>query len=283
LRPPALIPLLILTLPVVPIAYVMLDGWPRLIRSYLLSLVSLPFVAVSVAAFAAALIQSWSARGKPFDESAADRRMFTFVLLFTSMTSAVSLDQAAESPQVGLMIVGVAVLWTIFWLSPSRRTITTTTSGVIQRDPGTVFAFVADDVNLPRYIALIEAVEKISSGPVGPGTQFRRHERAGRKIVVGISEVVDFVPSARVTSRLISRSSESLILTSEVLTLEPGPTGTLLQHQLVAETNYNSALVGFAVFLTLMKPTLTNRYTAGWVKVKQILESSEFDRQDVSP
>jgi hypothetical protein len=261
----------------------MLDGWPRLIRSYLLSLVSLPFVAVSVAAFAAALIQSWSARGKPFDESAADRRLFTFVLLFTSMTSAVSLDQAAESPQVGLMIVGVAVLWTIFWLSPSRRTITTTTSGVIQRDPGTVFAFVADDVNLPRYIALIEAVEKISSGPVGPGTQFRRHERAGRKIVVGISEVVDFVPSARVTSRLISRSSESLILTSEVLTLEPSPTGALLQHQLVAETNYNSALVGFAVFLTLMKPTLTKRYTAGWVKVKQILESSEFDRQGVSP
>jgi hypothetical protein len=32
-----------------------------------------------------------------------------------------------------------------------------------------------------------------------------------------------------------------------------------------------------------MKPTLTKRYTAGWVKVKQILESSEFDRQGVSP
>ena len=124
---------------------------------------------------------------------------------------------------------------------------------------------------------MIVAVEKITSGPIGPGTRFRRHEIAGKQKLDGISEVVDFEPNKLVSSRLISRSSETLILTSEVLTLEPSPTGTVLHHQLQAETTYNSALAGLALLLKSMKSTLVSRYTVGLAKLKTILESSEFD------
>jgi len=204
--------------------------------------------------------------------------MFTLVLMVDFIIGAVALDQARDSPPVGVIIIGAAIFWTFFWLPVSRRTMTTTTSIFIARDPATVFAFVADDVHLPRYISMIESVEKISSGTVGPGTKFRRNERAGRKILVGISEIVDFEPNTRVTSRLISRSSESLVLTSEVMTIEAGSTGTMLHHQLKAESTYKSAQIGFAFLLTLAKSTLVTRYTVGMVKLKQILESSEFDR-----
>ena len=125
---------------------------------------------------------------------------------------------------------------------------------------------------------MIVAVEKISSGPIGPGTRFRRHEIAGKQKLEGVSEVVDFEPNKRLTSRVISRSSESLVLTSEVITMESGPTGTLLHHKLKAEITYNSALIGLALLLTLAKSTLVSRYTVGLAKLKQILESSEFDR-----
>lgn len=256
----------------------MLYGGPRLNRGLLFAIVSLPFVAISVVTLVLSITRNWSARGKPVDEPAADRRMFTLVLLFDCVAASVALNQAADSQPVGLLIIGVAVFWTFFWLPVSRRTMTTTTSVFIARDPATVFGFVTDDVNQPRYVDIIKAAEKITSGPVGPGTRFRRHERAGRKILEGVSEVIDFEPPTRATSRLISRSSESLILTSEILTLEPSPTGTVLHHQLQAETTYYAALVGVALLLTSMKSTLVSRYTVGLGKLKQILESSEFDR-----
>ncbi len=262
-----------------PIIYVMLYGGPRLNRWLLFAVVSVPFVAISVVALVLSITRYWSARGKPVDELAADRRMATLVLLFDCTIATVALNQgAADSPALGLVILAAAVVWTIFWLSPSRRTAVTTTTVVIDDDPAIVFAFVADDVNLPRYISMIVAVEKISSGPIGPGTRFRRHEIAGKQKLEGVSEVIDFERNKLVSSRLISRSSESLILTSEVMTMEPGPTGTVLHHQLKAETTYNSALVGLALLLTLMKSTLVSRYTVGLGKLKQILESDEFDR-----
>lgn len=269
---------MILAFPAGPIVVVMLYGGPRLNRWLLFAMVSLPFVVGSMVALGSVLIRYWSARGKPIDEPAADRRMFTTALLLDYVTATVALNQAADSPALGLLILAAAVFWTVFWLPPSRRTTTTTTSVVIEGDPAIVFAFVADDVNLPRYISMIVAVEKISSGPLGPGTRFRRHEIAGKQKLEGVSEVVAFEPNNRVSSRLISRSSESLVLTSEVMTMEGGPTGTVLHHQLKAETTYYGALVGLALLLTLMKSTLVSRYTVGLGKLKQILESDEVAR-----
>ena len=268
LRSPPAVPLLILTIPVVGIAIQanVGGGEPPSMRSWYGLLVAACLLA-ALMLFALARSRA-PKRGQPLDESANERGMATIPLAFAMTVDALALLFAQSSIALASLLVAVAAAWILLWSSRAVRTIGIRTSLVIERDPSVVFAFISDAQNAPKYIPELESVEKITDGPIGSGTQFRSRMRLPNGVFEGVSEVVEYEPPSRVTSRLASGLRPNL----ETLTFEPVDQGTLLKHRFESELSYNSALMGMGLLQWSMTNQMVTRRRQIWARAKQILE-----------
>jgi len=177
----------------------------------------------------------------------------------------------AASPKVGLIILGVAAAWVLLWSPRALRQVGIRTKVVIQRDPSVVFAFISDFENEPKYLPGME-VEKITTGPIRSGTQFRSRFQMPNGITFeGIEEIVDFEPPTRLTSRVASGLRPNV----DVITIEPVSNGTLLKYRFETELTYPNAIIGLGLLRWLTNIELWNRRRAAWARVKQILESGQ--------
>jgi carbon monoxide dehydrogenase subunit G len=172
-------------------------------------------------------------------------------------------------PQVTLVISGLAILWSLIWIPLWMRRIGTRTSVMIDRDPATVFAFVSDFRNEAKYQPSISAVEKITDGPIGPGTQFRTRVELPSGPFEGVDEIVDYQPPYRVTSRVANALRSNV----GVLTLEAVPQGTRLRYSFESEITYSNALMLQGLMRWLMTLDMRSQRNAGWARLKQLLES----------
>jgi Polyketide cyclase / dehydrase and lipid transport len=208
--------------------------------------------------------------GQPVDVRRFERQGRSILLALAFVIGAVALLVAAAiSPVVALFIVGVVALWVLLWTPPLLRRVISQASVLIQRDPAEVFAFVADSQNAPLYMAAAESVEKITSGPIGPGTRFRIHARLTPSTTwEAIEEIGDYEPNNRLTSRVISTFTPNF----DVLTTTPADGGTLLSHRFESEVSFNLALIGAAFRIPTAKRQMLATRQAGWMKLKQILE-----------
>src|SRR5260370_20884435 len=120
---------------------------------------------------------------------------------------------------------------------------------------------------------MVESVEKITSGPIGPGTQSRARVRVGpNRVWEGIGEVIEYEPNSRMKSRVIGKTPNL-----EVVTFEPAPGGTLLQHRFESEINYNSALFGTVFLRHLQRHRIRKMPNEASVKLEKLLESNAVD------
>ena len=88
------------------------------------------------------------------------------------------------------------------------------------------FDMVADERNEPRYNPRIVRVEKISDGPIGPGTQFTAQPRGmGRKGAMTV-EVIDYERPGRLTMSIRSSSLDVV----GTLTFAPVAGGTRMRR-----------------------------------------------------
>jgi uncharacterized protein YndB with AHSA1/START domain len=209
--------------------------------------------------------------GQPVGEMRIERKSRPILMAGAFVIGAVALVVAATiSPTAALFIIAVAALWVLLWTPPLLRRVISQGSVAIQRDPAEVFAFVADSQNAPLYMAAAESVEKITSGPIGPGTRFRTHLRLTPSTTwEAIGEIVDYEPNNRLTSRVISTFAPNL----DVLTTTPAGGGTLLSHRFETEVSFNLALIGAAFRIPKAKRQMLATRQAGWMKLKQILEN----------
>jgi uncharacterized protein YndB with AHSA1/START domain len=98
-------------------------------------------------------------------------------------------------------------------------------SQTISASPDTVFAFVADLANLPRWQSGIVSAEQTSPDPVGVGsTAHVVRELLGQRLAVDLT-VTDYQPGRR----LALASAASGIGVKAALELEPVDTGTLIR------------------------------------------------------
>jgi uncharacterized protein YndB with AHSA1/START domain len=98
-------------------------------------------------------------------------------------------------------------------------------SQTISAPPETVFAFVADLANLPRWQSGIVSAEQTSPDPVGVGsTAHVIRELLGQRLAVDLS-VTDYQPGRR----LALASAASGIGVTAALELEPATAGTLIR------------------------------------------------------
>jgi uncharacterized protein YndB with AHSA1/START domain len=97
---------------------------------------------------------------------------------------------------------------------------------VIDRPREQVFDFVSDERNEPSYNRQMLAVEALSDGPIGAGTQFRAQMRSGRRRTLPM--LVEFTTFER-PARLGSHSTFSGLTADGELTFEPHGDATLMR------------------------------------------------------
>ncbi len=96
---------------------------------------------------------------------------------------------------------------------------------VINRPAEEVFDFVADARNEPRYNPRIRRSEKVSDGPIGPGTRFLSHTKAMGWTTGWLIEITEYERPRRLASLI--RSSATDI--HGTITLDPVGGGTRMR------------------------------------------------------
>ena len=76
----------------------------------------------------------------------------------------------------------------------------------IDRPPGEVFDFVADERHEPKYNPQMVRVEMLTSGPVGEGTTYRAWMRSGMRTEEMLIETTQFDPPRILTSSTTLRN-----------------------------------------------------------------------------
>ena len=95
----------------------------------------------------------------------------------------------------------------------------------IARPAETVFDFVADQRNEPRYNPRMVRVDKVTGGPVGKGTVFRSAVRAAGRATDMRSELTGYHRPAWLASRTTVEQADI----AGTLTFDPVPGGTRMR------------------------------------------------------
>lgn len=261
--------LAVLAVPVMAVAIASAARWesPRTDYWYL-SLIALSVVFVIVVAAIGVSRENKAAKGRVDERVQMQSNEFA-AFFMAGLVNAMSLIVAIRIATLALVISGFAILWTLAWLPRWMRGISVRTSIVIQRETQTVFAFVTDLRNDPKYVPELESVEKITEGPIGVGTEFRSRMRLRNGIFEGVEEITEYQPPNRMASHIVTAMRPNL----GVLTFEAIPAGTRLTYRLDTEIAYTSALLNQGLMRWLIQMDLRSRRKAIWARLKQLLES----------
>jgi carbon monoxide dehydrogenase subunit G len=137
---------------------------------------------------------------------------------------------------------------------------------VINRPVDEVFDFVADERNEPRYNPRMLSSEKLSPGPIGPGTRFRA-EFASRRRPVAMT--IEFTGYQR-PRRLASWSRLPMMDIRGALTFDPVPGGTRMRWSWDAEPR-GVLKLAFPMFARIGR----RQERDTWTSLKRLLEARE--------
>lgn len=209
------------------------------------------------------------ARHQKLDEARQQRFNAGLVITAALTTSCFAMLIAESNQGVTIVASGVAIAWCLLWAPAWMRRVGTRSSVVIGRDPITVFTFLADLRNGPRFMSEIESVEKITDGPIGRGTQFRSRVLSSNTVFEGVEEIVDYQPPKKIASRVVTGLRPNV----DVLQFDAAPEGTQVRHVSDVELPYASAVIGQGLIRPLMTARVKSRRKAAWARLKQLLES----------
>jgi uncharacterized protein YndB with AHSA1/START domain len=272
--------LLILGVPALAIAYVS-SGGPQ----------SDPlerwFYAASLACIIPAIVLfvvSWMQKpaSPVLNPAAIDRSNATAVIGMAFVIDGTALNPGVlwPLPVAGLPISALAIGWVIVWTVPQLRRSRIVTTFEVKRPPEAVFDFVSDDRNLPRWRTEALSSQLVTAEPVGPGSRFRQVVRLPRgKEVVAESEIVDYEPNHRVTSRVPNATAPSF----DEITFDPTADGTRVTHRWDFEYSYPMAVSGGRLLEPLVRRQILKWRRAGVVRIKEILEAEPVQSAQLTP
>jgi uncharacterized protein YndB with AHSA1/START domain len=134
---------------------------------------------------------------------------------------------------------------------------------VIARPIEDVFATLADVRNEPLYNSRVLKVEKVSPGPIGPGTRFRQRARSMGRTQQMLIEITKYLPPHRLS--LITWSSAMRVY--RTATFEAVAGGTRARYSWSVQPR------GLAVLLTPVFAVLSRHLERGvWESIKMFLE-----------
>lgn len=137
---------------------------------------------------------------------------------------------------------------------------------VIGRRPETVFDFVADERNEPRFNPHMLRAVKLSDGPVGKGTRYRATMKSLGRTFDMLTELTEYERPTRLSSRTEMSSADI----HGTLTFEPDPAGTRMRWAWEMEPKGLSRLAG-----PLIAAVGHRQEAAIWDGLKQHLEAAQ--------
>jgi uncharacterized protein YndB with AHSA1/START domain len=280
MRSLAAILLLILGIPALAIAYVSLGGPQSEPLERWFYAASLACVIPAIVLF----VISWMQKptSPVLNTFAIDRSTATALTGMAFVIDAIALNPGVlwPLPAAGFPISALAIGWVILWMVPQLRRSRIVTSFEVKRPPEVVFDFVSDDRNLPRWRTETLSSELLSAEPVGPGSRFRQVVRlSSGKEFVGESEIVDYEPNHRVTSRIPNVTAQSF----DEITFDPTPDGTQVTHRWDFESSYPMAVSGSRLLEPLVRRQILKSRRAGVIRIKQVLEAEAIQSAQLTP
>lgn len=143
----------------------------------------------------------------------------------------------------------------------------TTANVVIDRDPETVFAFVADAENNPRWQRGMRSCKWTTDAPIGVGSVYAQEARFLGRPVISTFEVTDFQPGRSITITTIE-STFPITVTRRV---EPRNDGGAW----VSATVRGEPSGIFRLFGPLLRPMLERSVAKDYERLKRTLESGD--------
>jgi hypothetical protein len=183
------------------------------------------------------------------------------------------------SVAASMVLLGIAAIWVVLWWPPVLRTSRVANTVMIEREPAIVFRFLGDSRNTPLWHSAYESVEKLTPGPIGPGTRFLAQIKIPSSSVPskisapteGIEEIVDYEPNRRIAARAILSSSSNPNLA--VTTIESVAGGSLVSYNQAQVNEYSVAVIGGILQGLRYDKRNRTRRAAVWARAKEVLES----------
>jgi len=272
--------LLILGVPALAIAYVSFGGPQSEPLDSWFYAASLACVIPAIVLFVISFMQKPTS--PVLNAAAIDRSAGTALIGLAFVIDAIALNPGLmwPLPAAGVPISAVAIGWVILWMVPQLRRSRIVTSFEVKRPPEVVFDFVSDDRNLPRWRTETLSSELVTAEPVGPGSRFRQVVKlANGKELVGESEIVDYEPNHRVTSRIPNATAWSF----DEVTFDPTPDGTRVTLRWDFESSYPMALSGSRLLEPLVRRQILKSRRAGVIRIKQVLEAESVQSAQLTP
>jgi hypothetical protein len=135
---------------------------------------------------------------------------------------------------------------------------------VILRPVKDIFEFIADGEKADQWNTAVTQVEKISDGPIGPGTRYHMVRKLPWGKVENEIEITDYIPVNTLTVRTISGPTPFVYKYS----LDPTDGGTRLTMEGEGDTSDLTHVPGF-----VMKVAVKRGIRANLEKLKGILEN----------
>jgi uncharacterized protein YndB with AHSA1/START domain len=270
--------LLILVVPALAIAYASLAGSQAEALVDWFYAASLGLVLPAFVSFILSLLMKPSS--PVLNPAAIDRSTAVALIGMAFLIDAFALNPGLLWLPTGLPISALAIGWVILWAVPQLRRSRIVTSFEVKRPPEVVFDFVSDDRNLPRWRTECVSSELVTAEPIGPGSRFRQVARMPNgKEFIGESEIVDYDPSRRITSRVAG----TVIPNFDEITFEPTVDGTRVTHRWDFESSYCMAVAGNRLLEPLVSRQVLKSRRAGAARLKQILEAEVVQSAQLAP
>ncbi len=129
-------------------------------------------------------------------------------------------------PVVGLALIGIAFLWTLWWVPASHRTFEMRAQTVFQVPPSSVAAVMFDVSQQPRWIESLVAAALETPGLLRLGSVIRQTVLIGGHELVARTRITELDPGRRVVMALVVHHSQP----ADVIDLQPHENGTLVAY-----------------------------------------------------
>jgi hypothetical protein len=173
--------------------------------------------------------------------------------------------------RVGIVFLGLAVIWALIWTPRSTRRVVARTAIELRCSPAAAFDLVSNPNNWHRYLPEFELVEPIHA-PVRVGSLIHgRVHRDGRIAMEGEEEVIAFEPGRRFGTILREAPGRS----TATYELEEVPGGTRLQHTFRSAVSLPAAILGDGLRRRGIMNRMVARRTRTLDRIKRLLEDPD--------
>jgi hypothetical protein len=129
-------------------------------------------------------------------------------------------------PVMGLVLLGIAILWSLWWIPVAHRTLEVAARAVFRVPPSSVAAVMFDVSQQPRWIESLVAADLETPGLLRTGSVIKQTVLLGSHQLVARTRVTELDPGRRLVLTLVVNHAQP----ADVIDLQRHENGTLVTY-----------------------------------------------------